>query len=107
MLLLAAGEHRGVQGVAGANIWSIFVQDTWAPTSRLTLNLGLRTENEVIPSFKTDIKANAFEFGFGLLRHQTLDTLLEAYQFKDGNIWPLALVVITVAPVIAARLRKP
>ncbi len=56
---------RGVQGVAGANIWSIFIQDTWAPTSRLTLNLGLRTENEVIPSFKTDIKENAFEFGFG------------------------------------------
>jgi hypothetical protein len=55
---------RGVQGVAGANIWSLFVQDTWTPTPRLTLNLGVRTENEVIPSFKTDIKENAFEFGF-------------------------------------------
>jgi hypothetical protein len=50
----------------------------------------------------------AFEFGFGLLvRNQTVDTLLEAYRFKDGNIWPVVLVVITIAPTIAARLRKP
>ena len=49
----------------------------------------------------------AFEFGFGLLRHQTMDSLLEAYQFKDGNIWPIVLVVTTIAPAIAARIRKP
>ncbi len=48
----------------------------------------------------------AFEFGFGLLRHQTLDTLLEAYQFKDGNIWPIVLVIIAVAPMVAARIRN-
>ena len=33
--------------------------------NRLTLNLGVRTENETIPSFRPDIKENAFEFGFG------------------------------------------
>ena len=33
-------------------------------TPRLTLNLGLRTENEKMPSFRPDIKENAFEFGF-------------------------------------------
>lgn len=49
----------------------------------------------------------AFEFGFGLLRHQTMGSLLEAYQFKDGNIWPIVLVVTTIAPAIAARIRKP
>ena len=50
----------------------------------------------------------AFEFGFGLLvRNQPLDTLLEAYRFKDGNIWPLVLVVIAAAPMIAALVRKP
>ncbi len=33
--------------------------------NRLTLNLGVRTEREIIPSFRTDVKAEAFEFGFG------------------------------------------
>ena len=54
---------RGTTGQAGANIISLFAQDTWTATSRLTLNLGLRDEHEVIPSFRTGI--NAFEFGFG------------------------------------------
>ena len=31
----------------------------------LTLNLGMRFENEVIPSFRTDLAENAVEFGFG------------------------------------------
>jgi len=49
-----------------------------------------------------------FEFGFGLLiRHETLDSLLEAYQFKDGNIWPIVLLTTAAAPTIAARLRNP
>ncbi len=33
--------------------------------NRLTLNLGLRTENEKMPTFRPDILENAFEFGFG------------------------------------------
>ena len=32
--------------------------------SRLTLNLGLRTENEKIPTFRPDIAQYAFQFGF-------------------------------------------
>ena len=44
---------------------SLYVQDTWTLGNRLTLNLGVRTERETIPSFRTDIKDNAFEFGFG------------------------------------------
>jgi hypothetical protein len=48
----------------------------------------------------------AFEFGFGrLVQHKTWPQLLEAYTFKDGNIWPLVLVVTFFAPLIAARLR--
>ena len=49
----------------GANIISLYVQDQWTVGNRLTLNLGLRTENEMIPSFKTDILENAIEFGMG------------------------------------------
>ncbi|HEX5093969.1 MAG TPA: hypothetical protein VFV84_14895, partial [Burkholderiales bacterium] len=50
----------------------------------------------------------AFEFGFGLLvRGGTLDSLLDAYRFKDGNIWPVVLVVVAIAPTIAALVRRP
>lgn len=48
----------------------------------------------------------AFEFGFGrLVRKETWAELLEAYAFKDGNIWPLVLVVTFLAPLLAVRAR--
>jgi hypothetical protein len=47
----------------------------------------------------------AFEFGFGrLVQHQSWATLLAAYRFTDGNVWPLVLVVILIAPWLAQRL---
>ena len=54
----------GTRGKVGGNIISLYAQDTWSVTPRLVLNLGLRTENEKVPSFRPDIKANAFEFSF-------------------------------------------
>jgi hypothetical protein len=56
---------RGTRGVVNANMPSLYVQDAWTIGSRLTLNLGVRTERETVPSFRTDIKDTAFEFGFG------------------------------------------
>jgi outer membrane receptor protein involved in Fe transport len=56
---------RGTRGSVDANMPSLYVQDTWVVGNRLTLNLGVRTERETIPSFRTDIKDEAFEFGFG------------------------------------------
>ena len=56
---------RGVRGSAGANIISLYAQDQWSIGNKLTLNLGVRTENEVIPSFKTEILENAIEFSMG------------------------------------------
>jgi hypothetical protein len=56
----------GTRGRAGANIVSLYVQDQWTVGDRLTLNLGLRTEHEAIPSFvETASGGNAIEFGFG------------------------------------------
>ncbi|WP_019677617.1 hypothetical protein [Arsukibacterium perlucidum] len=46
-----------------------------------------------------------FEFSFGLWQGKSWSVLLEAYTFKDGNIWPLVLLVTALAPYIAARLR--
>lgn len=57
-----AVNNRGTAGVAGADINSLFVQDSWSPTARLTLNLGIRTEHEVVPSFREGV--NAMTFGF-------------------------------------------
>ena len=54
----------GTKGVTGANILSLFVQDNWTVTPRLTLNVGVRTENEDIPSFRPDIADVGVHFGW-------------------------------------------
>ena len=48
----------------------------------------------------------AFEFGFGrLVQHKGWTELFEAYTLKGGNIWPLVLLVVLLAPWAAAKLR--
>lgn len=46
-----------------------------------------------------------FEFSFGWLRGKTLAQVLDAYTFKGGNLWLLVLLVVLVAPRVAATLR--
>lgn len=47
-----------------------------------------------------------FEFGFGLfVARKTWKELLKAYTFKGGELWPLVLVVVFLAPWLAAGLR--
>ncbi|MGM7317806.1 hypothetical protein [Idiomarina sp. ST10R2A5] len=46
-----------------------------------------------------------FEFSFGLLQGKSWFELIEAYTFKDGNLWPVVLTVTTFSPYIAAKLR--
>ncbi len=55
---------RGIFGKAGANILSLYIQDQWQIGDRLTLNLGVRTENENVPAYRTDVRENVFEFGW-------------------------------------------
>ena len=57
-----AVNNRGTVGQAGADINSLFIQDAWSVTNNLTLNLGVRTEQEVVPSFRAGV--NAFDFSF-------------------------------------------
>ncbi len=79
-----AVNDRGVRGTAGANIYSLYVQDQWTLGNRLTLNLGVRTENETIPSFKTDILENAIQFG---MRDKIAPRLGASFDaFGDGRL---------------------
>jgi hypothetical protein len=56
--------NLGTFGRAGADIISLYVQDQWQIGDRLTLNLGIRSEDERVPTFKPQIKENAIEFSF-------------------------------------------
>jgi hypothetical protein len=45
--------------------WGFFIQDGWSPTSRLTINAGVRTESEKIPFYTPGQEAEGIKFGFG------------------------------------------
>ncbi|MBX3727324.1 MAG: hypothetical protein KF823_15565 [Xanthomonadales bacterium] len=47
-----------------------------------------------------------FETGFGLVRGLTWPELVSAYTFADGNLWPLVLVALVLAPVWVTRHRN-
>ena len=50
-----AVNDRRITNQAGSDIQSLYVQDQWMLGNRLTLNLGIRTEDENIP---TSVRAN-------------------------------------------------
>ena len=48
-----------------------------------------------------------FEMFLGLcVRNESWQTMLEAYTFKNGNLWPLVLISTLIAPIITARLQQ-
>jgi hypothetical protein len=60
----------GVKGIGKNQYQGIYIQDKWQPSSRLTLNLGVRFEKEFLPSFNAgDLLAGTaipgIEFGWG------------------------------------------
>lgn len=53
----------GTVGKASSKNQGLFVQDSWSPFPRLTLNLGIRIEKEDVPSFSAN--GQPIEFGWG------------------------------------------
>jgi len=56
------------RGNVKSSNWGLFVQDSWTIAQKLTLNLGLRTEQEHIPNFAQGDEfpqQDVAEFGFG------------------------------------------
>ena len=44
-----------------------------------------------------------FESGIGVLQGKSLQELLAPYRFEHGNVWPLVLLVVLLAPALASR----
>ena len=55
----------GTKGSTGGTIDDFYFQDRWRIGRRLSLDLGIRFEKEVVPSFRRDVKDYAFQFGWG------------------------------------------
>jgi hypothetical protein len=56
-------QRFATQGQASSKNQALYFQDSWQPTSRLSLNLGLRIERENVPSFNPNFES--INFGFG------------------------------------------
>lgn len=56
-------QRFGTKGKASSNNQGVYIQDSWQPFRRLTLNLGFRTERETVPSFSPGNPGITFGFG--------------------------------------------
>lgn len=49
----------------------------------------------------------AFEFAFGrLVAGRSWDELFRAYRFEGGDLWPVVLLVVAVAPLLASMILR-
>ena len=70
------------QGAVSSNNWSFWAQDSWTIKSNFTINAGVRTENEHVPSYNP--ADPGIEFGF---RDKIAPRLGFAYDVKGDGKW--------------------
>jgi carboxypeptidase family protein/TonB-dependent receptor-like protein len=77
---------RNVLGVGDihSNNVGLFIQDGWSPTSRLTINAGVRTESERVPFYTPGLENDGIKFGFG---DKIAPRLGFAYDIKGDGKW--------------------
>jgi hypothetical protein len=69
------------KGKVHSNNWSLWVQDSWTVKDRLTINAGIRAEQEEVPSYTS---ASAIKFGFA---DKLAPRVGFAYDFKGDGKW--------------------
>ncbi len=74
------------EGDVATNNYGLFIQDAWTISNRLTVNLGLRTENEKVPPFTTgaEIPESAITFSF---QDKLAPRLGFAWDLKGDGKW--------------------
>jgi hypothetical protein len=55
----------GTVGEASSSSHGLFAQDSWTINNRVTLNLGIRIENETVPNFGDPNGSTGIKFGWG------------------------------------------
>ncbi len=74
--------QTGTFGAVASNNVAFWLQDAWTVNNRLTLNAGLRAENEHIPSFDSGVPGISFSFG-----QKLAPRLGFAYDVRGDSAW--------------------
>jgi carboxypeptidase family protein/TonB-dependent receptor-like protein len=77
------------QGNVKSNVNGVFVQDAWTVTNKLTINAGIRTENENVPAYTVNAStpASPIKFGFG---DKIAPRANFAYDVKGDGLWKVS-----------------
>ena len=70
------------EGDVSSNNWSFWVQDSWTINRNFTVNAGVRTEKESVPSYRDEFPG--IEFGFG---DKIAPRIGFAYDLKGDSKW--------------------
>jgi hypothetical protein len=69
-------------GSATSNSWSLWAQDSWTIQNKLTINAGVRTENEKVPSYRPENPGISFKF-----KDKIAPRLGFVYDVKGDSKW--------------------